>query len=216
MAPLFESKKDDTFKCCFLMQFDYSGANLNGVIRHLVNTNHDDTVRFKSSSNYSIDRLPAKMLGFDEDPQRHFASSGNDAYPYFIIQFPFSIGLKQYSLRSSHNEINGGRGYMIQWKLEGSINGRKWNKIESTEINEELSNYNILTRNVNVIFSNIRFKSFKIAMLNPNKEGNWIMRIANLELYGIIDSPTPRISCYKSSNHKSFFLISFVFVIFYS
>lgn len=174
------------------MEIKYDNAPLNGIIRYLVNTSQQDKIKIKASSNYSSERDSLKILEYDES-SRHWASKNEKSY--LMISFPFSFGLKQYSIRSSHASINQGNGYLLQWSLEGSTDGRRWTMIEDVGETHELANYNISTRKVPKSFNKIRFQHFRFKNKVNNLDNGIVMRISNIDFFGTVD-PTPiRLTC---------------------
>ena len=167
------------------MEFKYNGIELNGIIRHLVNNSQENSVKFIVSSNHSEKTHPIQMIfRYDDYPERHFATRDVHDNPFFEIIFPFSLGLKHYSIRSTHH-IGPGGGYIKKWKLDRSVNGRKWILLDNIESKtDELANYNTST------------------MTDTNADGGKNLRIANLEFYGIIDPQTSRITCIQRARNR--------------
>jgi len=172
------------------MQFAYKDSPLDGIIRHIVNNDQQDAIKFDVSSNYSEETVPTKIFEYDES-KRHWASNYSEN-SYFTIIFPFYIRLTNYSIRSSSTEINEGLGYLRKWSVKGSVNGRKWINIEDVGETDELSNYSISTRKVDCSMS---FRHFKFSMKIANLDNYYIMRISNLELFGFVNPTSIRITC---------------------
>jgi hypothetical protein len=109
--------------------------------------------------------------------------------PRSWVQFDFndsSVCLTNYILKSDGNNAN----HLLQWKIEGSNNGNKWECIDFR--NTQDLNGKFVTKTFKCSSPSSHFHRFiRIMQTRKNAYGNDHFMLCNIEFFGLLRSPGP-------------------------
>ena len=198
------------------MKYDitYSGNNLNGIIRNFITkfSSIDDIITVSASS--VLFERPECTLNSSLCPHS-FSTNIVDSEPqWLMVEFCKAIiYLNSYSLLSSFNDP-GSYFHLKGWDLKASIDGEKWDIIDSHSNSEEL---NSLGANKNFNCSEGLYRFFKVQQTEKGFTGKYGFSIRQIEFFGtVIETeyvPKPHMhSCVRKYKYSNFNIFSLNYI----
>ena len=165
------------------MNYDIANGDFNGVI-HSYSISKVPQLKFNYTTSYDVYTFD-NIFDYNVSNLKHYCSiATNDSFkdpPFIQIEFPRNeLIINEYSL-SSHYTQNL---YLQSWNFSASQNEVDWDILHSIQNSSDLISSSVGRFLVND--SNKRYRYFKLQMTGPTLSGDKMLRIDNIELFGIL------------------------------
>ena len=144
----------------------------------------------------------------EEDSPHLFINGSSTDFPALFFTFPNEkLFITQYTIRSHVSTKH----FLKSWSFSGSNDGLKWTPIHGQKDSNDLNNGNITTYQINNP-KNKFFSKYKLESNGTTNNGEYAIRILNIDFYGIVTTYL----LFKSHSHTNFipviraFLFSFL------